>query len=176
MDWTDLLRSEFTTAYDTAEALLDKVDPARLDWKPPSGRNWMTTAQLLRHLGEACGAGCRAFLTGEWGLPPGVTFDDLKPEEILPPAENLPSVQSLPEARQLLAADRALAFDSLAQAGEHALSTRILAAPWSPGKPHELGWHFLQMARHLEGHKAQLFYYLKLQGADVKTEDLWGAP
>jgi hypothetical protein len=30
------------------------------------------------------------------------------------------------------------------------------------------------MSVHLNQHKGQLFYYLKLMGEDVKTEDLWG--
>ncbi len=176
MTWTGLLTTEMTAAYSTAEVLLDKVDPARLQWKPPSGSNWMSVAQLLRHLGEACGAGCRAFLTGDWGLPPGVRIEDLTPEQMLPPAEQLPAVESLDEARRLLAADKAVAFEAIAQAGEQALDTRMLEAPWAPGKPRPLGWHFLQMAAHLDRHKAQLFYYLKLQGLPVNTEDLWGKP
>ena len=176
MNWTTLLTTELQTAYSTTESLLDKVDPARLDWKPATGSNWMTTAQLLRHLGEACGAGCRAFLTGDWGLPPGVQMQDLKPDEILPPAGKLPAVASLEEARSLIAADRALALEAISQAGEATLESRLLEAPWAPGTPRPLGWHFLQMCAHLERHKAQLFYYLKLQGVPVRTEDLWGKP
>jgi hypothetical protein len=30
------------------------------------------------------------------------------------------------------------------------------------------------MTQHLERHKSQLFYYLKLQGKKVNTVDLWG--
>ena len=30
------------------------------------------------------------------------------------------------------------------------------------------------MVEHLATHKAQLFYYLKLQGKDVDTMHLWG--
>lgn len=29
---------------------------------------------------------------------------------------------------------------------------------------------------HLDRHKSQLFYYLKLQGQPVNTADLWGCP
>jgi uncharacterized damage-inducible protein DinB len=32
----------------------------------------------------------------------------------------------------------------------------------------------LFMVEHLNQHKGQLFYYLKLQGKPVKTPDLWG--
>jgi len=31
------------------------------------------------------------------------------------------------------------------------------------------------MIQHLNQHKGQLFYYLKLQGKPVSTPDLWGA-
>ncbi len=37
-----------------------------------------------------------------------------------------------------------------------------------------LGFQLHQMVRHLDEHKAQLFYYLKLQGKPVNTGDLWG--
>jgi hypothetical protein len=38
-----------------------------------------------------------------------------------------------------------------------------------------LGQRLLQMVAHLAQHKAQLFYYLKLQGKPVHTGHLWGA-
>lgn len=74
MNWTELLKTETETAFTTTLALLDKIDPGRLDWKPPTGNNWMTTGQLLIHIDDGCGAECRAFLTGDWGLPEGVTI------------------------------------------------------------------------------------------------------
>jgi len=37
-----------------------------------------------------------------------------------------------------------------------------------------LGHHLLQMVEHLNSHKSQLFYYLKMQGKPVNTGDLWG--
>jgi hypothetical protein len=153
---------------------LDKVDPGSLDWKPDRGSNWMTLGQLLRHIAEGCGAGCRAFVTGDWGLPPGVRIEDLPPEEMLPPAEKLPAIASVAETKQLLSEDKALALRMIDQAGECDLATQMMAAPWAPGVEHELGWHLFQMVRHLDRHKSQLFYYLKLQGAPVNTADLWG--
>jgi hypothetical protein len=30
------------------------------------------------------------------------------------------------------------------------------------------------MVQHLDSHKSQLFYYLKLMGRDVNTMNLWG--
>ena len=174
MNWTQLLQSEIESVYATTAGLLDKVDPDSLDWKPTSGNNWMTVGQLLKHIGNACGAGCQAFVTGDWQLPPGKTFADLTPEEMLPPAEMLPSIVSVAEAKALLAEDKALALQMIAQAGEHDLASREIAAPWAPGLVLPLGRQVLQMIQHLDRHKSQLFYYLKLQGKLVNTADLWG--
>jgi hypothetical protein len=174
VNWTQLLQGEFETAYATTQSLLEKVDPDTLLWKPATGENWMTVGQLLKHLSNACGAGCQAFLTGDWGLPEGVKIEDLTPEQLLPPAADLPAIDSVQQARGLLVEDKALALRMLARAGELELADRQVAAPWSPGVVRPLGWHFWQMVRHLEAHKAQLFYYLKLQGKHVSTADLWG--
>jgi uncharacterized damage-inducible protein DinB len=174
VNWTQLLKSEIETTYTTTERLLDRVDPDSLDWKPQSGSNWMTVGQLLKHITNACGAGCRAFVSGDWGLPPGVKVEDLSPEEMLPPAEKLPAIGSIEEARKLLSEDKAIALQIIDQAGENDLANREVAAPWAPGVEYALGRHLLQMVQHLDRHKGQLFYYLKLQGKPVNTADLWG--
>jgi len=174
VNWTQLLQIEIESAYATTEKLISKADSSALGWKPPSGANWMTMGQLLRHISSACGAGCLGFVTGEWGLPPGKTFDDLTPEEMLPRAEALPAVTSVSEALAALAEDKELALKAIAQAGEAELDGRHLSAPWAPGPVYPLGRHLLQMVLHLERHKSQLYYYLKLQGHAVSTENLWG--
>jgi uncharacterized damage-inducible protein DinB len=174
VNWTQLLKSEIESTYATTERLLDRVDPDSLDWKPESGSNWMTVGQLLKHITSACGAGCRAFVSGDWGLPPGVKVEDLSPEEMLPPAEKLPAIESIEEARKLLSEDKAIALQTIGQAGENDLANRAVAAPWAPGVEYALGRHLLQMVQHLDRHKGQLFYYLKLQGKPVNTADLWG--
>jgi uncharacterized damage-inducible protein DinB len=174
VNWTQLLKSEVESTYTTTERLLDRVDPNGLDWKPQSGSNWMTVGRLLKHITNACGAGCRAFVSGDWGLPPGVKVEDLSPEEMLPPAEKLPAIGSIEEARKLLSEDKALALQIIDQAGENDLANREVAAPWAPGVEYALGRHLLQMVQHLDRHKGQLFYYLKLQGKPVNTADLWG--
>ena len=174
MNWTQLLTSEIENAYTTTARLLDRVDPDGLDWKPASGANWMTVGQLLQHIASACGAGCKAFVTGDWGLPEGVKMEDLSEEEMLPPAEKMPAIGSVDEAKKLLAEDKALALQMIQQAGENDLTNRRMAAPWAPGVEFVLGRHLLQMVLHLDRHKGQLFYYLKLQGKPVNTADLWG--
>jgi len=174
VNWTELLKHEIESTYASTEKLMDKVDTKSLDWKPESGSNWMTVGQLLKHISEGCGTGCRGFVTSDWGLPTGTKMEDLPPEEMMPPAEKLPTVKSVEEARKLLSEDKALALQMIDQAGEHDLANKEVSAPWAAGSSSVLGWHLLQMVKHLDRHKSQLFYYLKLQGKLVNTMDLWG--
>ncbi len=174
MNWTQLLKDEIEITYTSAAKLLDKVDPDSLTWKPASGSNWMTVDQLLMHIANACGAACKGFVSGDWGVPEGKKLEDLSAEEMLPPAEMLPAVGSVEEARRLLSEDRAVALEMVDRAGENDLASREVSAPWAPGVSYALGRHLLQMVQHLDKHKSQLFYYLKLQGKAVNTMDLWG--
>jgi DinB superfamily len=174
MNWTELLKSEIETSYKTTEKLLDKVDPGSLQWKPATGSNWMTMGQLLMHISNGCGTGCKGFVTGDWGLPEGKKLEDLPPEEMMPAAEKLPTVKSVEEAKKLLGEDKAVALEMIDRAGENDLENRKIAAPWAPSVSKPLGGHLLMMVQHLERHKSQLFYYLKLQGKPVDTTDLWG--
>lgn len=176
MNWTELLKKEMETAYSTTEQLMNKVDAGSLSWKPASGTNWMTVGQLLKHLSDACGAGCKAIVTGEWGLPEGVTWETMTAEQMFPPAENLPAVESVKQARDLLAKDKALALDMVEKAGEDDLANWEIAMPWAAGTKSVLGYQLLKMVQHLVRHQSQLFYYLKLQGKAVNTVDLWGQP
>ncbi|MFO7653606.1 MAG: DinB family protein [Candidatus Krumholzibacteriia bacterium] len=95
-------------------------------------------------------------------------------QDWLPPAERMPSVASVQQARDALAEDRTIALDMLEQAGENRLSFDSFAAPWDQ-RQMPLGRHLLHMVLHLATHKAQLFYYLKLMGRKVDTNDLWGS-
>ena len=174
MKWAELLKSEIETSYTTTAKLLDKVDGGSLNWKPASGQNWMTTGQLLMHIANACGAGCKGFVTGDWGLPEGKKIEDLAPEEMMPPAEKLPTIESVAQAKELLAEDKAVALEMIDRAGEGELENRKLAAPWTPSDSKPLGQYLLMSIQHLDRHKSQLFYYLKLQGKRVDTTDLWG--
>jgi uncharacterized damage-inducible protein DinB len=134
----------------------------------------MSVGQLLHHCSEGCGAALRGFVTGDWGLPEGQSFEDLPPDQQLPPAEAMPRVDSVEQALARLAQDRQAAYEALDQAGERRLLTDVSAAPWG-GPPLTLFQHLLHMIGHLDVHKGQLFYYLKLQGRDVNTTHLWGA-
>jgi hypothetical protein len=173
MNWTELLTFEIEDTFKVTDALLDLVDEDQLDWVPATGDNWMTVGQILRHMTDACGAPIRGFCTGDWGMPEGLDVSEMSDDEMLPPAEKLPTIDSVAEARKLIAADRQLALDMVAQAGEERLAHDMVSAPWNPAEM-LLGYRCLQMATHLASHKAQLFYYLKLQGVPVHTGHLWG--
>jgi len=176
MTWTDLIVNAMNDTYKATDGLMALVDDRELAWKPATGKNWMTTGQLLMHLTNACGFCCQGFVTGDWGMPEGMDMADLPPEEMMPPAEKLPAVESVADARRLLTADMELGLRMVSDAGEDRLENEMLRAPWdSPDCPdRRLGEHLLGMVEHLATHKAQLFYYLKLQGKDVTTWHLWG--
>ncbi|MFB3788225.1 MAG: DinB family protein [bacterium] len=172
MNWKDLLQTEIESAYKGAELLIGMVEDSRLDWKPATGQNWMTTGQLLMHITNACGAPIKGFVTGDWGMPEGMDVKDLKPEEMLPSAEKMPTIGSVAEAKKLLAEDKQTAMDMLARCAEDDLANKPTPAPWDNTSP-VLGYRVHQMIHHLHIHKAQLFYYLKLQGQNVNTMHLW---
>jgi uncharacterized damage-inducible protein DinB len=172
MSWGELIKREVEHAYAVTDKLIDLVDDDKLNWKPSSGSNWMTTGQVLMHVTNACGSGFRGLVTGDWGLPEGMDVSKLTPEEMLPPAEKLPSVGSVAEAKRLLAEDRQTALEMLAKCREDELAHKITHAPWSPVTM-VLGHYLLEMVDHLKSHKSQLFYYLKLQGKPVNTGNLW---
>jgi hypothetical protein len=173
VNWTQFLKTEVELTYATTLKLMDKVDEDSVSWKPSSGTNWMTVGQLLKHLTEACGAGTRAIVTGDWGLPDDRKYEDLTPEEIFPTAEKLPALPSVEDAKRLLLEDKALALKMIDLAGEANLTSKMISMPWAPGDSHPMGWQLYQMVLHLDRHKSQLFYYLKLQGKTLGTADLW---
>ena len=167
MNWTNLIKSDIEETYRATEKLVKMVDASALGWRPQTGSNWMTTAQLLEHITSACGMCVQGFVTGKWPPPP--------PDGggMLPPAEKMTSARSVDETLKKLAADKKLALDMLAQAGESELANRQVSAPWDP-TPKPLGKLCLEMVGHLANHKAQLFYYLKLQGKPVNTMNFYG--
>jgi len=173
MNLVDVLRQDADVVYATTEALVQRVPAESLGWRPATGKNWMNVAQLLMHCTNACGMGIKAFLTGDWGLPEGVRFEDMKPEEMLPPASKMPAVASVEVALGLLGEDRELARRHLADVDASRLLGERYPAPWG-GPPLTLFQHLESMIIHLGQHKGQLFYYLKLMGQEVDTADLWG--
>jgi DinB family protein len=174
MNWTNLLSVKIEASYHATEGLMALVTDDMLSFKPETGSNWMTTGQLLKHISIACGFCMRGFVTGDWGSPDGEKCEDMPPEEMLPPAEKMPTVETVAQAVELLAEDKKLAFEMLAKAGEEELADRMQSAPWNPAVEYPLGRHLLGMVGHLEVHKAQLFFYLKLSGKPVHTGNLWG--
>ncbi len=173
MQLTQLLKQEAESMYATTEALFKLVDASQLGWKPPTGKNWMTVGQLLQHCSGACGSGIKGFVSGDWGLPEGVRFEDMPPDQMLPPAERMPAAKSVEAALKELAADKKVCMQYLAEAGEQNLLTKKSTAPWG-GPEVTLFQHLWHMIGHLGQHKGQLFYYLKLLGKNVDTGNLWG--
>jgi hypothetical protein len=173
MRLADVVRQDAEIVYAATEALFRRVPADALGWKPSSGANWMSVAQLLMHCTNACGMGIKGFLTGDWGLPEGVRFEDIAPEEMLPPASKMPAVGSVEEALHLLGEDRDVARRHLAGVDDTRLLGPRSPAPWG-GLEVTLFQHLESMVAHLGQHKGQLFYYLKLMGQDVDTSDLWG--
>ncbi|UCH85078.1 MAG: DinB family protein [Candidatus Latescibacterota bacterium] len=173
MSWHGLLKREVEYVYKVTNGLVDLVDDDKLEWKPETGNNWMTTGQLLKHISDACGMAFKGFVAGDWGMPDGVDLSEMKPEDMLPPAEKMPTLGSVAEAKKLVADDKATALEMLERCTDEELATETAPAPWDQSKM-ILGHRLLQMVDHLKLHNAQLFYYLKLQGKPVNTNNLWG--
>ena len=148
MSWKTLLEKEVESNFKVTSNLFDLVEPDKLNWKPESGSNWMTTGQLLMHTATACGSSFKGFLTGDWGLPEGVDMSQMSPEEMLPPAEKLPTIESVAKAKQLLAEDKKVALDMLATCDEKTLANKMASAPWDQSRM-ILGHRLLQMIDHL---------------------------
>jgi hypothetical protein len=172
MNWQELLLKQIDDAYRVSEKLIGLLEENDLSWKPSDSNNWMTTGQLLYHLGHACGVPMKGFATGEWDMPSHSDISESKPDVSLPPAEKLKSAESLGAALKMLADDKKAAIDSVNFCSENELANKPSSAPWDRSQL-ILGLRLLQMIDHLNQHKAQLFYYLKLQGKPVNTMHLY---
>ncbi|MBM3423834.1 MAG: DinB family protein [Chlorobi bacterium] len=174
MNWKQLLERQLDDAFRVAERLVRLLDEKDLAWKPSEGSNWMTTGQLLLHLGKSCGVPMKGFATGEWDMPGHSDVNEKKTEKKMPPpADQLKSIRSVDEALKLLSLDKSLALETLSKCSEEDLESKPAPAPWDPENVN-LGLRLLQMIDHLNQHKAQLFYYLKMQGKPVNTYHLYG--
>lgn len=178
MNWTSLLTQQINATYAATDGLMKLVKKDDLGWKPKGGKNWMTTGQVMDHLTNACGWCISAFHTGNWNPPEAPKKKGAKEPKMtelgMLAAESMPTVKTVAEARKKLAADKQVALDTIAKIGEQGLESTMAVAPWDPATQKSLGEHSLSMVGHLAQHKAQLFYYLKLQGKPVHTGNLWG--
>ncbi len=52
MNWTELLTKAVEENYRAADGLIAMVKDDELDWKPSTGKNWMTNGQLMMHMTE----------------------------------------------------------------------------------------------------------------------------
>jgi len=173
MNFTELLETQVGDSYKATDDLLSLVEDNELNWKPAQGANWWTVGQLLKHMTVSCGIWCKGFVTSEWDEAGDVDFTKMPEGVELPPAEAYISIETVQAAREALAADKQVALDAIEKATEEALSTQEVTAPWNPNA-RLLALRIFDMIRHLESHKAQLYYYLKLMGKPVHTGHLWG--
>ena len=106
-------------------------------------------------------------------MPSDFDMSKLTLDMVVPKLDQLKSVSSVTDAKARLAADKKTAFEYLDKCTEEALTTKMVKAPLNqPDAP--LGVRLLNAAEHLDHHKDQLFYYLKMQGKPVSTANLWG--
>jgi len=173
MNWKELLTQKTEHAYRGLTHLVGLCSDNELSWKPDEENNWMTTAQLLYHAAHSGGKPMMGFASGSWGSHEHVDSDKEKSKKMMPPAMAMPFVSSIAEALRLIEADKKLAIETIAGVSEEDLAAKPAPAPWDP-KPVILGMRLLEMLEHLNQHKVQLFYYLKLQKKPVGTFDLYG--
>ncbi|WP_167375024.1 DinB family protein [Prosthecochloris sp. GSB1] len=173
MNWKELLNDEIHYTYGVTDHLVGMVRDDELDWKPDHGYNWMSMGQLLMHISDACGSTFEGLIRGAWDIREEIPPGELEPRQLFPSAGQLPRVESVAEARKLLHDDRKLALRSLKKCSEEDLSAKYAPAPWTMN-PMVLGQRLLHMVFHLNQHKGQLYYYLKMTGRQVDTCDLFG--
>jgi uncharacterized damage-inducible protein DinB len=170
-----VLIEEAELTYAITEKLFRKVTDDELQWKPKTGKNWMTIGQVMMHcVNVGCGKAVKAVITGIWHIPKSTGSDGQDTKMHLLPAEKQPSIDSVKKALEMLEEDKKLTLCCINEVNESELLSKRFTAPWG-GPEATLFQHIRMMITHLVQHKGQLFYYLKLQGKDVNTGDLWGA-
>jgi hypothetical protein len=169
----NILLNESEKTYSIAERLFTFISNDELNWTPAEGKNWMTVGQLLMHCSAfGCGKAIQGFVKGDWGLHDGKTIEELIESDHTPSVEELPRVKSVEAAIELLKEDKKLTINCLKEVDEARLLSEHLKAPWG-GEVLPLFHHLLQMIVHLVHHKGQLYYYIKLMGKNVSSNDLW---
>jgi len=173
MTIAEILKSQIKDTYQATDDLLSMVEDSELNWKPNKEGNWWTVGQLLRHITVSCGIWCKGFVTGTWDDAGDVDYTKVPEGQPLPLADAYRSIESVAAAREALAKDKAVALQMIEATTNEELLTKTVVAPWNP-TPRVLSLRLLDMLRHLESHKSQLYYYLKLMGKPVHTGHLWG--
>jgi len=171
--WKELIGKEMQSTYQAVEGMIAMLDDNELDWKPESGKNWMTVGQLLHHIADACGSNMKSLATVQWSMPEGMDMSKVDPETHLPPADAYPSVKTIEQAKDLLAKDKKAAKETLEQCSEESLANDTKTVPWHQSEV-LYGYRMMECIEHLRTHRSQLFFYLKLQGKSVNTAHLWG--
>ena len=65
MKLTDLLKQEVHGMYHAAESVFKLAEGTDLNWRPATGKNWMSTGQAMHHCTNACGMCVKGFVTGD---------------------------------------------------------------------------------------------------------------
>ena len=147
--------------YRPTEKLIGMVPADKIHWAP--GPKFMSTGQVLCHLGDGIGGGLQMMLTGNW--------PSAKEMEEGMKLENLPSC-SPKEALDKLEKDKKILRQALDSVSEVDFTNRVVSVPWGwNAKMERMAIGFLG---HFTNHKMQLFTYLKLLGLPVNTEILYG--
>jgi len=150
--------------YHGTRSVIRAVPADKLDYRPHP--DMMSVAQVLEHLGIACGGSIKYVIDGNFG--------PLKEPLQLLTADQLPKSLSKEDSLRALDADEKLMCEIVNGWSEEEFQTKMIQPPWLPfAQP---AWQFcLDMVDHLSGHRMQLFQYLKQTGEPVNTWTLYGA-
>ena len=156
---TTALHGKVFEQIERTDHLMDAVPATGLDWEPPIDRPW-STARLLGHLVACLGGFCAAL----HGAQPERLAHFLELRSLLP-ASGLTQIR-----------DRFRIFARHIESGFEIIEDTTLAKAvptvFVP-QGELLITLLLGNLEHLTNHKHQLFMYLRWQGVNVTTEDLY---
>ena len=170
--------------YPIYSALISKLGGRQVGYSLDESLNWSVTREELESklaAAKADGLEVKALAMINPGNPSGnvMTHCDIQTvvefcavHGIVLMADEVYQANVYNESAQFVSAKK-VALDMLAQCSDDDLANKIVTAPWDPTEL-VLGHRLLQMVNHLNQHKGQLYYYLKLQGKPVNTGNLWG--
>lgn len=156
-----------SNAYTAARSVIRAVPADKLDYRPAPGM--MSVAQLLHHIGTACGMAVQMVIQGDHK-----PMDPANPMH-MPTLDELETCSSAEEALRMLDEDQALLKKTVMALSEEDFQTGMTQPPWMP-VPSNKTVFCLDMVDHLTGHKMQLFQYLRILGEKVNTWTLYGIP
>ncbi len=145
-----------------AEHLISFIPPDRLDWRPELATGAASIGELLGHLLECLAGFCAAL----YGLNPDRLAHFAKLREL--PVNHFCQID---EARWRIADYMSHIEEGFARVTDDDLGRSVPTVFVPEGEPALA--ILLGNLEHLINHKYQLFFYLKLLGVPVATEDLY---